>query len=71
MEAYAYEVTMGQHGVLTLTNLPFPAGEHVEVIIIPRSTSRPETERYPFWGKPLSYRDPTSPIAEEDWEALS
>jgi hypothetical protein len=71
MEAYAYELTMEKRGVLTLTNLPFPAGEKVEVIIIPRSKPQPETPRYPFWGKPIRYLEPTAPIAEDDWEALS
>ncbi len=70
MQAYAYELIMGKSGVLTLTNLPFSAGEKIEVIIIPRLKPKHETTRYPFWGKSITYLDPTAPATEEDWEAL-
>lgn len=70
MQVYAYELTMQEEGILTLTNLPLNAGERIEVIIIPRSEHRQTEPRYPFWGKPLSYLNPTDPIAEEDWEVL-
>ena len=68
MEAYAYEITMDRSGVLTLENLPFNVGDKLEVIIIARSKSKQEKERYPFWEKPISYLNPTDPVAEEDWE---
>jgi hypothetical protein len=29
-----------------------------------------QKERYPFWGKPITYLNPTDPVAEEDWEVL-
>ncbi|GAK56592.1 hypothetical protein U27_03554 [Candidatus Vecturithrix granuli] len=70
MQAYVYELTMRKNRVLTLDNLPFMAGEHIEVILIQRSNPQSENSRYPFWGKPLTYLDPTEPVAEEDWEAL-
>jgi hypothetical protein len=70
MQVYAYELTMEKRGTLTLKNLPFNAGEKVEVIIIPRQTHEPDKERYPFWDKPITYLNPTDPVAEEDWEAL-
>lgn len=59
---------MEKHGVLTLKNLPFNVGEKVEVIIIPRSKIKTDTNRYPFWGKPITYLNPTDPVAEADWE---
>ncbi len=68
MQAYAYELTMGKNGVLTLENLPLNAGEKIEVIIIPRSEPRQDKEHHPFWGKPITYLKPTDPVAEEDWE---
>ncbi len=71
MQAYVYELTMQKDRVLTLDNVPFTAGENIEVILIRRSQARrDEKNRYPFWGKPLTYLDPTAPIAQDDWEAL-
>ncbi len=70
MQAYAYETTISQSGGLTLSNLPFNAGEKIEVIIIPRSKSKHDKKKYPFWGKPITYLNPTDPVAEEDWEVL-
>ena len=37
MQAYTYDLTMEKSGVLTLKNLPFNAGERIEVIILSRS----------------------------------
>ncbi len=68
MQAYAYELKMGKSGVLTLKNLPFNAGEQIEVIIIPRSKPKSDKKQYPFWGKPITYLNPTDPVAEADWE---
>lgn len=70
MPVYAYELTMEKKGTLTLRNLPFNVGEKIEVIIIPRSNRQFDEKRYPFWGKPITYLNPTDPIAETDWEML-
>ncbi len=70
MQIYACELTIGKKGTLTLKNLPFSVGEKIEVIIIPRPSRQLNEKRYPFWGKPIIYRNPTDPIAEEDWEIL-
>lgn len=51
--------------------LPFNVGERIDVIIIPHSSRQPEEERYPFWGKPITYVNPTDPVAEEDIVALA
>ena len=69
MKVYAYEHTIGKEGELSLKNLPFTVGEKVEVIIIPRSKFKTEEKRYPFWGKPITYLNPTDPVAETDWDA--
>ncbi len=68
MKVYAYEHTIRKNGALTIKNLPFNAGEKIEVIIIPRSKSKIDKNRYPFWGKPIKYFNPTDPVAEADWE---
>lgn len=70
MQAYVYELTMRKNRELTLDNLPFAAGEHIEVILIRRSQLQREQNRYPFWGKSYTYLDPTASVTEEDWEAL-
>ncbi|MFZ1399027.1 MAG: hypothetical protein WAS33_19130 [Candidatus Promineifilaceae bacterium] len=70
MQIFGYEFTLKKKGTLTIKNLPFDVGEKVEVIIIPRSSRQPEANRYPFWGKPITYANPTEPVAETDWEVL-
>ena len=39
MQAYRVETTVSQDGVLTLENLPFHAGETIEVIILAQPTA--------------------------------
>lgn len=70
MQVYTYELTMKKKGILTLENVPLNVGEKVEVILIPRSSREPAKKEYPFWGKPITYLNPTDPVAEEDWEVL-
>lgn len=68
MKAYAYEHTIKKSGILTLKDLPFNIGEKVEIIIIPRSKPKNDKNRYPFWGKPITYPNPTEPLPEADWD---
>ncbi len=70
MQVYAYKLTMKKKGTLTLKDLPINAGEKVEVIIIPRSSRHLDKKQYPFWGKPITYLNPTDPVAKADWEVL-
>jgi hypothetical protein len=70
MQAYAYKLTLKKKGIITLKDLPINAGEEIEVIVIPRSGRHPDEKRYPFWGKPVTYLNPTDPVAETDWEVL-
>jgi hypothetical protein len=64
------ETTLDQDGTLTLTDLPFHAGDSVEVIILARPSKLAEQDRYPLRGKPIQYERPTDPVAQEEWEAL-
>jgi hypothetical protein len=70
MQVYAYELTVGKKGTVIIKDLPINAGEKIEVIIIPRSSRQPDEKRYPFWGKPITYLNPTDSVAEADWEVL-
>jgi NADPH:quinone reductase-like Zn-dependent oxidoreductase len=69
MQAYRVNTTIQEDGTLTVSHLPLPTGEAVEVIILVQpSTARPQ-DRYPLRGMPITYIDPTEPVAEADWEA--
>jgi hypothetical protein len=70
MNVHRIETTVATDGTLTLTNLPFHAGDAVEVIIVPRASASAEQNAYPLRGKVIHYNNPTAPVAQEDWEAL-
>lgn len=69
-QAYRIHGQVSSDGTLTLENLPFEPGEEVEVIVLAEERRAREERRYPLRGKPLTYPDPTAPIAESDWQAL-
>lgn len=70
MQVYAYEFTVEQKGKLVLQDLPFDIGAKIQVILIPTTTQAATQTQYPFWGKPVTYLNPTEPVAEEDWEVF-
>ena len=69
MDAVRIETTVGEHGEVHITKLPFPAGEPVEVIVV-RKPVRQQSNEFPLRGVPIEYERPTDPVAEEDWDAL-
>ena len=69
MNAVRIQTTVDEHGEVHLTKLPFPAGEAVEVIVVPKPAPQPES-RFPLRGVPITYDRPTDPVAKEDWDAL-
>jgi hypothetical protein len=71
MQAYRIETTLKDNHILTLSNLPFQAGETVEIIILAREVAPELSKRYPLRGTPVQYTDPTAPVAEADWGSLS
>lgn len=70
MEAYRLEMTLEEDGMLVLHNLPLTAGETVEVITLVQPRPSSSTDKYPLHGLPITYIDPTEPVALEDWEVL-
>jgi hypothetical protein len=70
MQAYKTETTLTSDGLLTLSGLPFHAGERVEVIVLGYPQPPAQANPYPLRGAPLRYERPTEPVAEADWEAL-
>jgi hypothetical protein len=69
MSTHRTQATLIEDGALTLKDLPFHAGDSVEVIIVARSSSPDQQANYPLRGLSVRYEDPTEPVAQEDWEA--
>ena len=69
MQTDRVETKLQKDGTLTLRNLPFQAGESVEVLIVVQTVAASQKNSYPLRGTSLHYTDPTEPVAEEDWEA--
>jgi hypothetical protein len=70
MDTFRLDTTLTQDGTLTLNDLPFQAGDSVEVIIVPRTAPPDVQNGYSLRGKVIQYENPTEPVAQEDWEAL-
>jgi len=74
LQTHHIRATLTQDGTLTLDELPFQAGETVEIIVRPRLAAPEVTsdpaDRYPLRGLVVSYDRPTDPVALEDWDAL-
>ena len=71
MNAHRLETIVDQDGTLTLENLPFKAGDAVEVIVLERASNNghASSNPYPLRGTPLIYDKPFDTVAEEDWSA--
>ncbi len=70
MQDYRVETRVESDGSLTISGLPFQAGDRVEVIVRSQKADQGNGERYPLRGKPLRYANPFGSVAEGDWEAL-
>ncbi|MEH2235856.1 hypothetical protein [Nostoc sp.] len=72
MKAHRIETKLTKNGTLILENLPFQAGEAVEIIILETQTRPQEANLYPLRGKQTyRYDDPFEPaVPLEDWEVL-
>jgi hypothetical protein len=79
MNAYKIEAVLTEDGTLMLKDIPFYAGDAVEVVIMANKAvtsqqtvtiPQPEHNLYPLQGKVIRYDDPTEPVALEDWEVL-
>jgi hypothetical protein len=67
--AHRIETVLIEDGRLALDNLPFRAGQAVEVIVLPAAHADAPTH-HPLRGTVLRYDQPTAPVAESDWRAL-
>ena len=69
MNPIRIETKVDEHGELHLTQLPFRAGEAVEVIVVAKAPRQPGCE-FPLRGVSITYDRPTDPVAEDEWDAL-
>ncbi len=75
MNAHKIDTVLSEDGTLTLQDLPFHAGDTVEVIVLKtktsqhKATTKPPSDKnlYPLHDtQPYRYDDPTEPVALED-----
>jgi hypothetical protein len=66
--AHRIEAVLAENGKLLLDNLPFRAGQTVEVIVLPVAPPVPAGQA--LRGTVLRYDQPTDPVAEGDWGVL-
>jgi hypothetical protein len=69
MQAIRVETTIQEDSSLVIEHLPLRAGAEVEVIILVKSISADGHDSYPLRNIPITYADPTEPVAQDDWEA--
>ena len=68
MFAYSLKAKVERGGEVHLVELPFGAGEEIDVILI---RSKPgESAEMPLRGTPVRYERPTDPVGVDDWDAL-
>jgi hypothetical protein len=71
MPTYKVEATVSDNGTVLINNLPFQAGDKVEVFVRGREPAINKTESYPLRGTPIRYIDPFESVAEDSWDVLS
>jgi hypothetical protein len=71
MQATRIEATVTDGGRLELADLPFAAGERVEVIVLPAHPAAHPRPREFFRGTVLHYERPFDPVVDaEEWNAV-
>jgi len=64
MNAHRVEITIDQDGTLILNDIPFQAGDAVEVVILELPTAPNGDNCYPLRGQAVEYHSPSEPVAE-------
>lgn len=68
MELHHIHKIVSPDGTIVLDDLPFKAGDEVNVTIVKSKKHDPHNP-YPLWGTPYSYEYPFSPlITPDDWK---
>jgi hypothetical protein len=71
MPTYKVEATVSDNGTVLINNLPFQAGDKVEVFVRGREPAINKTEPCPLRGTPICYINPFESVAEDAWDILS
>lgn len=66
--AHHAKIVISEDGKLSLDQLPFRAGQVVEVIVLP--VTQPAQGDHSLKGTVICYDRPFEPVAEQDWGAL-
>ncbi len=66
--AHRIEIVLAEDGKLSLDQLPFRAGQVVEVIVLPAPSTLPII--HPLQGAVIHFDRPTEPVAETDWGVI-
>jgi hypothetical protein len=69
MSIYRIEITILSDGTITLSDLPFQAGDKVEIVVRERE-SKKTSKHYPLRGKPFRYDNPFDSVAEDTWSVM-
>lgn len=70
MQTYRIETIVAPDSTLTITDVPFPPGKHVEVVVHSSEHDEEHYVRYPLRGKPIRYHDPFESVAEDEWAVV-
>lgn len=70
MEIYRVVKRVASGRKLLLDDLPFRAGDRVEVVVRGHKQGQVTGDRYPLRGKPVRYLQPFEGVDENEWEAL-
>ena len=68
--AHRVEAILTEDGRLLLDELPFRAGQAVEVIVLPASIAGQLPAGHSLHGMVIRFDDPTGPVADQDWSVL-
>ncbi|MFP4441302.1 MAG: hypothetical protein ACLFVO_29060 [Chloroflexaceae bacterium] len=70
MQAYRVETTVAPDGSVVIRQLPLTPGNVVEVIVLVQEPKKEAKKNYPLKGIPITYHNPTEPVAEDEWNML-
>lgn len=70
METYRVVKKVASGRKLLLDDLPFRAGDRVEVVVRSQKRGQGTGDRYPLRGKPVRYLQPFEGVDENQWEVL-
>jgi hypothetical protein len=71
MSAHRIEAIVNQDGKLVLEDLPFQAGDVVEVIVSKSDATSNGDSRDSLKGTVIKYEAPLEPVGVEDWDSLT